>query len=177
MIKRYNQFVKSKINEDMNPLVDMDLTTSDDAEDNIDMVNIDNDSTEEEIEDTDSVDNNNFIEEEEEGGDVYVKNLEKLTELLGGDAKVVDNSVVYNGKKVIFPSETFNSETGTGVFHVDRKKFNSAEEVASYLLEGENKGASNVLDEVEDIQAIEDMELQKESKSYKKTRTFRKFNK
>lgn len=63
-------------------------------------------------------------EEVEEGGDIFQKKLEELANLL--DADIKDNKVVYGDKEIIFPSET-------EMYHVDKKKFKTAEEVAEYL--------------------------------------------
>ena len=62
---------------------------------------------------------------EEEGGEYMgVQMLQNLADSLG--TEVVDNSVEYNGKKVNFYSET-------EMFHVDKKKFKTVEEVVDYL--------------------------------------------
>jgi len=118
---------------------------------------------------------------EVEGGDVYSDNLNTLSELLPGST-VSNNSVIYkaeNGeeKTILFPSETFNDETGEGIFHVDKKKFKTAQEVADYLLASESTEEISDEREVSDQQAVEDLEMtmQKESKSYKSTRKFESF--
>lgn len=62
---------------------------------------------------------------EEEGGEYMGSQmLQNLADSLG--TEVVDNSVEYNGKKVNFYSET-------EMFHVDKKKFKTVEEVVDYL--------------------------------------------
>ena len=63
-------------------------------------------------------------EEEEDEGDVYINSLQDLANELGNE--VVDKAIQYEGKTIIFPSETEK-------FHVDRKKFNTLEEVLKYL--------------------------------------------
>lgn len=106
-------------------------------------------------------------EEEEEGGDIYQQNLQHLAKLLG--ATVENGSVNYEGKKIIFPAET-------EMFHVDKKKFKTAEEVVEYLQGAQQGNTRKPLPEVEDRQAIQDLQKEFESKSYKTTRKFRKFN-
>lgn len=61
---------------------------------------------------------------EEEGEYEGTKKLKELASALG--TEVVDNSVVYDGKKINFYSETEK-------FHVDKKKFKTIEEVLEYL--------------------------------------------
>lgn len=66
-------------------------------------------------------------EEEEEVGDIYSSNLSKLAIALGlSKSDIVNNELEYEGKKIIFPSETHK-------FHVDRKKFNTVQSVVRYL--------------------------------------------
>jgi hypothetical protein len=108
-------------------------------------------------------------EEEEEGVDLYVNKIQELADLLG--VEVEDGHVVYNGKKIMFPSETEKYQI-EGV----RKGFNTAEEVVRELgkdnsqtvdnrsLETEEEITSLVDDEA--VEAIEEFE----SKSYKNSR-------
>jgi hypothetical protein len=63
-------------------------------------------------------------EEEEEGADVYKQKLKDLADKLG--VEIQNNKIEYEGKIIIFPSETEK-------FHVDKKKFNTIEEVLNYL--------------------------------------------
>lgn len=79
MIKKYNQFVKQKVNE-----------------------NIDEPSFEE-TEGSNMYDDSQE-EEEEEAGDIYKKRLEELSDLLGSE--VTDGKIIHNGEEIIFPSET-----------------------------------------------------------------------
>lgn len=62
--------------------------------------------------------------DEEEGGDVFKRKLKEVADKLGVVA--LENSVEYEGKKIIFPSET-------EMFHVDKKKFKTSDEVVNYL--------------------------------------------
>ena len=106
MIKRYNQFVNGKVNE------------------NIDEPSFE--ETEGKLAGQDlEVELDNFEEEEEEeAGDIYQKRLQELSDLLG--AEVINNKVIYNNEEIIFPSET-------EMYHVGKKKLKTAEEVVKYL--------------------------------------------
>ena len=96
-------------------------------------------------------------EEEEEQGIDYVERLKELADALGTTA--VNGKIEYEGKTIIYPSET-------NMYHVDKKKFKTVDEVLAYLGKGEN----TELDELEDT--TEDDEISNEynvgeSKSYK----------
>ena len=62
--------------------------------------------------------------------------MRRLADILGSE--VINNQIEYNGKKINYYSET-------EMFHVDRKKFETAEEVVDYLegLEGGSGSASS----------------------------------
>jgi hypothetical protein len=170
MIKRYNQFVKNKINEDMVPPANVaPMSSEEDVE--IEQLEGELPKAEGPIEDEE-------LGTEQEGGDVYSDNLNTLSELLPGST-VSNNSVIYKEKTILFPSETFNDETGEGIFHVDKKKFKTAQAVADYLLASESTEEISDEREVSDQQAVEDLEMtmQKESKSYRNTRKFQKYKK
>jgi hypothetical protein len=121
---------------------------------------------------------------EVEGGDVYSDNLMALSELLPGST-ISNNSVIYKGKTILFPSETFDTENGEGIFHVDKKKFKTAEEVVAYLKASEpdeevemTAGREEVKTELDNIVNDDDNwnnENSFESKSYKSTRKFESF--
>ena len=129
---------------------------------------------------------------EVEGGDVYSDNLMALSELLPGST-ISNNSVVYKGKTILFPSETFDTEKGEGIFHVDKKKFKTAEEVANYLenstpveeveIEKDHSPSKEDMDEFMGAHDDDDFingekkeeEEKFESKSYKSTRKFESF--
>jgi hypothetical protein len=64
------------------------------------------------------------LEIEEEGGDIYSRNLEELASMLG--AEIVDNEIIYNDMRIIFPSET-------EMFHVNNKKFKTAQEAFKHI--------------------------------------------
>lgn len=97
------------------------------------------------------------FEVEEEGGDVYTNKLKELADSLG--VEVVDNSVEYNGKKIIFPSETEKYQI-EGI----KKGFNTIDEVLKEL------GSEEVVNNEEEL------EEKFESKSYKHSR-LKKFKK
>ena len=128
---------------------------------------------------------------EVEGGDVYSDNLMALSELLPGST-ISNNSVVYKGKTILFPSETFNTEKGEGIFHVGKKKFKTVEDVANYLenstpveeveIEKDHSPSKEDMDEFmrahDDDDFIKDEKQEEEefeSKSYKSTRKFESF--
>lgn len=118
MIKRYNQFVKERINEN----VDMEeqdmeqVLPFDSDEEEFDSDEEEFDSDEEEFMDE---------EDEEEGFDIYKTKMEELAKLLGVEVDET-NKISFEGKEIIFPSET-------EMYHVDKKKFKTAQEVVDYL--------------------------------------------
>lgn len=133
MIKRYNQFIKENDEFDKEP-------SFEETEDRLDAEDLN--------QEMDSFSQETDGEFEEEGEDVYFSKLKELADKL--DAEVVDGKVEYNGKTIIFPSET-------EMYHVDKKKFKTSDEVVDYLQGSENK-----------IQELpEEMEEVAESKSYK----------
>ncbi len=173
MIKRYNEFLKGKTNEEfvMDPLTqplpgETEIQTPvktpleeplppslipDEAEENAPAKAF-------------------FGEEEEEGGDIYQKNLNQLANLL--KSQVVGGVINYNGKKITFPSET-------DMFHVDKKKFKTAEEVVAYLdSQLPKEEIRDEMDSLKDDNLIDQLEMEEkfESKSYKAKR-FRNFKK
>lgn len=124
------------------------------------------------------------VEPMEEEGSEYMggQMLQNLANALG--TEVVDNSVEYNGKKINFYSET-------EMFHVDKKKFKTVEEVVDYLEssapaeETEIKDHSPSKEDMDELMAAhdeddfikdeEEEEEKFESKSYKSTRKFESF--
>lgn len=68
-----------------------------------------------------------FDMEEDEQEDIYTAKLIELALALGLTRNdVVDNKIEFEGKTIIFPSETEK-------FHVDRKKFDTVDQVVAYL--------------------------------------------
>ena len=114
MIKRYNQFVSGKVNEEF----DMDVDMENEAP-----------IVEEPIADNETSEVEEAPEAElpeEEGGEYQGQMLlNQLANELGTEVSE-DGSINYEGKKINFFSETEK-------FHVDGKKFTTAEEVVNYL--------------------------------------------
>jgi len=154
MIKRYNQFVKEN----------MDLNTGFEEEEGDFSPELGDELGYDEEEGQNIV-TDEYEEEEqpEEEGDIYQNRLQELSSALG--TEVEDGKIMYNGKKIIFPSET-------EMFHVDGKKFKTVEEVVNYL-EGSEERPSTQMER--DLVEEPEMELElQESKSYKNTRKFNK---
>jgi len=161
MIKKYNQFVSERINEEF----DQEFDEIDTNQQESDLAARDLEEEMAGMEDENRF--NDFEEEEqpEEEGDIYQNRLQELADALG--VEVEDGKVMYNGKKIIFPSET-------EMFHVDGKKFKTAEEVVNYL-EGSVEERPDMERVPSDLVEDPEMELElQESKSYKNTRKFNK---
>ena len=169
MIKRYNQFVQGKVNEEFDmdameaPIVDMP------------------EAEEVPVSELPEVEEGPETElPEEEGGEYQGQILlNQLANELGTEVDA-DGSINYEGKKINFYSETEK-------FHVDNKKFSTAEEVVNYL-GGSNESPEHThtheeepsFDETEGDFARRDLEDEIgafESKSYKHTRKFESFRK
>jgi len=107
-------------------------------------------------------------EEEEEGSDLYTNKIQELANLLGVEAE--NGYVVYNGKKIMFPSETEKYQI-EGV----KKGFSTAEEVVSELekkhsetpVDRRVQETEEELDSLADDEASDVIEREFESKSYK----------
>jgi len=103
-----------------------------------------------------------FDGEEEEQEDVYSSRLKELAQALGLESDAVQNNKLeFDGKEIIFPSETEK-------FHVDRKKFDTVEQVVDYLQGGSTERVAPKLEEEDRI----DPEF--EAKSYKFSRRERR---
>lgn len=116
MIKKFKNFVKFKLNENVEEMEDLSLDMEEyDVEEEdlpeLDQLGLDMDEY--------------GVEDEEDGVDIYSSNMNKLAEMLGVEVDET-NVINYNGKQIIFPSET-------EMFHVDKKKFKTAKEVVDYL--------------------------------------------
>lgn len=119
-------------------------------------------------------------EGEEEEGHQYKGNrmLSELADKLGTD--VVNNSIMYDGKKINFFSET-------EMYHVDRKKFRTADEVVEYLGSFSDQNHNILADEDADMLKNDEIFREREEedatmeskrhKSYRTTRTFEGFKK
>lgn len=166
MIKRYNQFVQGKVNEHFTG-----LDSHPDLESQLEPTEIETSEVEEAP-----------VAElpEEEGGEYQGQMLlNQLANELGTEVDE-DGSINYEGKKINFYSETEK-------FHVDNKKFSTAEEVVNYI-GGSNESPEHThtheeepsFDETEGGLAHRDLEDEMgafESKSYKSTRKFESFRK
>lgn len=174
MVKRYNQFVKERINENIDESDDIesqDDFTQDDFEGQDDFENQDDFEGQDEFEGQDDEDEDYL--DEEEGVDLYTSKLKELADALGTEVK--DGKVEYEGKQIIFPSETEK-------YHVGNKKFNTVEEVVSFLNGGNSQVQSRPEKNIdlegdfslerEDEFSMDEEEL--ESKSYK-NRRFKKW--
>jgi hypothetical protein len=103
-----------------------------------------------------------FDGEEEEQEDIYSSRLKELAQALGLESDAVQNNKLeFDGKEIIFPSETEK-------FHVDRKKFDTVEQVVDYLEGGSSERVAPRLEEEDRI----DPEF--EAKSYKFSRRERR---
>jgi hypothetical protein len=110
MIKKYNQFVKGKINEDF----ELDYPEVD--EPRVETTLLDEPELSNEFEGEE--------EEEEEAGDKYETALRKLADAAGVEFKSGDKSIVIDGKEVTFPAEDEK-------YHIKgvKKAFTSVEDV------------------------------------------------
>ena len=167
MIKRYNEFVSGKVNEDVemrDPMIEEPIANTETSE----------------------------VEEapvaelpEEEGGEYQGQMLlNQLANELGTEVEA-DGSINYEGKKINFYSETEK-------FHVDNKKFSTVEEVVNYLgstpmtsdeedemtgeREGERRAGSDIEEVEDDVEDWNNEDEKFESKSYRHTR-LKKFGK
>jgi hypothetical protein len=177
MIKRYNQFVKGKVNEEF-------VMTGEDSDIDVNAPSTLPDTKPErpgilplttpEIQDNPMGEFEGEVEEV--GVDKYTDALQKLADATGEDFEQVynkaENSITINDKKVSFPSET-------GKYHVEgvKKPFETLEEVVAYFKRGVSSQArQEVRDEMSSIKDEEvlDREEQFESKSYKSKRMRKK---
>lgn len=127
VIRKYDDFVKSKINEDIEPMMTPDVAESETEEgfestedvEEIDSANL-VDSQEDVLPESELVD-----DEEEESGEYHgTLMMKELAQMLG--AELTNNEIDYNGQKINFYSETEK-------FHVGKNKFDTPEEVVEYL--------------------------------------------
>jgi len=175
MIKRYNQFVREKVNEEFETEFDLEAPVIEEPE----TINSEENINEPEI---DSNIENKFTEEEEEEEtpvtpvDKYETALKALADAAG--VEYVENSkeVVINDKKVTFPAEDEE-------YHIEgiRKGFTSIKDVIA------NAGGKSATPSIKDEEALEEPSFEEtegelakrdledemrsfESKSYKSTR-------
>ena len=168
MIKKYNQFVSSRVNENFS---DEDIHT--------DLNPIAEEPEMEEAPEMEEVEEAPELPEEEGGEYMGQKMMADLASELGAEIGT-DGSINHNGKKINFYSET-------EMFHVDKKKFKTADEVINYLgsapdnksMEEENDDMQEHSPSKEDMDElmaahdeedfIDEEEEEFESKSYKRT--------
>lgn len=176
MIKKYNQFVDSKANEE--------FTFSDTAQTPVRPDVRPGVKPEEEItpskpspfkrnrpsvEPQPKANLEMEMEDEEVEVDKYTHALRKLAEALGSEYNESDKFVMVDGKKVIFPPETEK-------YHVEgiKKPFATLEDVVSHFegqdtkeIENRTEEASAEMDSIKDESFLDSGENQFESKSYK----------
>ena len=119
IVRNFNDFVKKRINEDVDPIENPTVGTPE--------LEVGMEATEDaEVEDQSNlIDEPEESYEEEESGEYEgTTKLKKLAETLG--AELTNNEINYEGHKINWFSET-------EAFHVDRKKFETIEEVLEYL--------------------------------------------
>lgn len=207
IIKTYSDYIKEsrKINEDIEDF-DTELGTDPvSQETDIESNNVESDPEMEissefgdevppsELDETEPTSSEHIEGEEEEGGQyIGQRMISELADKLG--AEVIDNAVVYNGKKINFFSET-------EMFHVDGKKFKTADEVVDHLsgestepiggsseeitnIEEPSSPISSEIEEIEPsgseiieepVEELEEEPVMMEHKSYRRTRTFESF--
>lgn len=160
MIKRYNQFVNGKLNEDLG--IDADLETP--------VKNLPSLGGRPPINPPSDVESEFEGEEEEVATDKYEMALQALADAAGVDFTSGQKSVVIDGKEVTFPAETEK-------YHIKgvKKSFSTPEDVLANL-GGQSATPTDQKQEVKDeMTSLKDEELidsgeQFESKSYKSTR-------
>jgi hypothetical protein len=161
MIKRYNQFVKGKLNEDYGMEAELEAPVRDlpslGGRPPITPTNIE---TESEFEG----------EEEEVATDKYELALQSLADAAGVEFKTGQKSVVIDGKEITFPAETEK-------YHIKglKKGFTTVEDVLSNLGDqstlssDRNQEVRDEMSSLKDETLLDDSE-QFESKSYKSKR-------
>ena len=165
MIKRYNQFVKeNKTNEEYEYYTEVDTPS-------LPALGQRAEATPSEAPLMDEMPEEMTGEVEEVGVDKYTDALQKLADAAGVEYDSVEKSVVIDGKKITFPTETEK-------YHVEgvKKPFATLEEVLAYFENGVSPQArQEVRDEMSSIADEEflDRQEQFESKSYK-SRRFKK---
>lgn len=161
MIKRYNQFVKGKVNEDYGMDAELEAPVTDlpslGGRPPITPTNIETESDFE-------------GEEEEVETDKYELALQSLADAAGVEFKTGQKSVVIDGKEVTFPAETEK-------YHIKglKKGFATIEDVLSNLggqstlSSDRNQEVRDEMSSLKDETLLDDAE-QFESKSYKSKR-------
>lgn len=150
ILKKYNEFVNNRINENEEPMISPEFMEDDEM-----MMDDDSDMDMEEDSDMDMEEDSNIIDdeedfenefeaeaeeemEEEEGQYVGTKLMNELAEKLG--TEVIDNKIMYNDTEINFFSEDEK-------FHIGKNKFETVDEVLEFLT---GAGASGAMDTEED---------------------------
>lgn len=160
MIKRYNQFVKGKLNEDLEMEADLEAPVK----------NLPSLGGRPPINPPSGIESEFEGEEEEVATDKYEMALQSLADAAGVDFTSGQKSVVINGREVTFPAETEK-------YHIKgvKKSFTSVEDVLANL-GGQNTTPTEIKQEVRDEmssikdEATVDPSEHFESKSYKSKR-------
>lgn len=152
IIKKFDQYIKENTSTDADDDMEMDgpiegsdldaieeLEALEEEEEDIDTEDddlIDDDDDDDDTEDRE-YEEEEVQEEEEEEYYQYMGNklLKELADKLG--ESVIDNEIIYKGKKINYFSET-------ECFHIDNEKFETVDQAFQYLV-----GGSNVQDEEE----------------------------
>ncbi len=168
MIKRYNQFIKENIGEEYSPIEPEVATTLPALGQRAEATPSEAPMMDEMPEE---MTGEMTGEVEEVGVDKYTDALQKLADAAGVEYNSVEKSVVIDGKKITFPTETEK-------YHVEgvKKPFATLEEVLAYFENGVSPQArQEVRDEMSSIadEEVLDRQEQFESKSYK-SRRFKK---
>jgi hypothetical protein len=152
ILKKYNEFVNNRINENEEPMISPEFMEDDEMmmDDDSD---IDDDSDMDMEEDSNIIDGEEDFEnefeaeaeeemeeemEEEEGQYIGTKLMNELAEKLG--TEVVDNKIMYNDTEINFFSEDEK-------FHIGKNKFETVDEVLEFLT---GAGDSGSMDTEED---------------------------
>lgn len=155
MIKRYNQFVKGKLNEDFEMETEAPISLGGQPPINTNRVEMESDFG---------------GEEEEVATDKYEMALKSLADAAGVEFEPGQKSVIIDGKEVTFPAEDEK-------YHIKgvKKGFTSVEDVLANLGGQSTLPSTNKKEVRDEMSSIKDEEVidsgeQFESKSYKSTR-------
>jgi len=152
MIKKYSQFIKEnkqvKTNEDFDQeegLEDFGQESGSEVEDNEMFANAD-----------EEIGSNEGENLEEEEGDGYIgqRMIQDLADALDVQPEA-DGSVIYNGQKINFFSET-------EMFHIGSMKFETVDEVVNYLNNEGDRAADDEADDMKNDEILRQRELEDE---------------
>lgn len=172
MIKKYNQFVKKRINEEVEVESDLEIptyntTTKPDVKPDVRPTTKPRPSAPPLIPDRQDSPvpapaKASLEEGEEEGGDLYDRKLKEMADALGSE--VIDKTIEWGGHKITFPSETEK-------YHISgvKKNFSTVEEVLAEL-EKHDHGHNNKTPDIDEDEYHKG-DLAFESKSYRTSRS------